>query len=261
MKTADYISNNMGFNNVNNLAIDSFRRNSYTGNLKNCKALSVGVLAFLGCCEYYNDRLLFGIENGEKWVYSNSRNYVPQTGYFDDMLKGSGLGANCASPVNWAFIDLGIIPPECRFWGGNKDGNFYFARFEKVCSYLSDACKLYNFNEGIKFAELYKSNKIKPGDIFLCNGHTFIYRGNESFYAAGHDGAWHHDITAPTEDAKKAVFDNWVLKFNETSQYGKISDDEFNLNFNYTIYCLIRIKDDYTPEYYRNRSGELVKFS
>ncbi len=243
---------------VANSALDFFLENTYASGLIN-EPMNLGVLALLSSCEYFNDRMIYGSKNlGERWVYSVSGKDAAQTGYFDDMLKATKKGANCASPVNWALTEMGIVPKNDRFYGGQTGG---FASYSgNAKNYLAPYCEIYDYHSSpISFNKLYKDGKVKVGDIFLCKHHTFIYRGEETFYAAGHDGAWHSDSTAPTNDSKKAVFDNWVLAFNEVAETGKVVSGKYNMDYNYNVYYVVRLKDDYIPEYYRNKDGNVVK--
>ncbi len=238
-------------------AMELFLKDNYAAGLVSDE-VNLGVLAMLSSLEYFNDRMVYGSkELGEKWVYSNSGTYAKQTGYFDDMLKSSKKGGNCASPVNWALCEMGIVPKNDRFYGGST-GNFksYSGDAEE---YLAPYVEVINmYDSPVTFKELYKAGKVKAGDIFLCKHHTFVYRGDESFYAAGHDGAWHTDPTANTEDDRKAVFDNWVLAFDEVSETGEKVSGKYNANYNYKVYYIVRLRDDYVPAKYRNADGVLV---
>ncbi len=238
-------------------ALDLFLTDNYAAGLIS-EEVNIGVLAMLSCLEYFNDRMVYGsTELGERWVYSNKGANAKQTGYFDDMLKSSKKGGNCASPVNWALCEMGIVPKDDRFYGGSSgefksySGNArqYLAPYVEVTDYHAHP---------ISFKELYESGEIKAGDIFLCKGHTFVYRGDETFYAAGHDGAWHTESDAPTEDERKAVFDNWVLAFDEVSQTGDKVSGKYNANYNYDVHYVVRLRDDYVPAKYRNADGVLV---
>ncbi len=239
-------------------AMDFFLKDNYASGLID-DDVNLAVQAMLSCLEYFNDRMVYGSKNlGERWVYSNRGAYAKQTGYFDDMLVSSKKGGNCASPVNWALCEMGIVPANDRFYGGST-GNFksYSGDAEK---YLAPYCEIIDmYNDPQTFKSLYKAGKVQAGDIFLCKHHTFVYRGDESFYAAGHDGAWHTEADAPTEDERKAVFDSWVLAFDEVSETGNKVSGKYNANYNYTVYYIVRLKDDVIPEYYRNKEGQLVK--
>ncbi len=239
-------------------AYDFFLKDNYASGLIGDE-VNVGVQAMLSCLEYFNDRMVYGSEKlGERWVYSNSGKYAAQTGYFDTMLKSSKKGGNCASPVNWALCEMGIVPKNDRFYGGSS-GEFksYSGNAE---TYLAPYCDYFDYSKNpVSFKELYKSGKVKAGDIFLCKHHTFVYRGDETFYAAGHDGAWHTEADAPTEDERKAVFDNWVLAFDEVSGSGEKKSGSYNSNYNYKVYYIVRLKDSYIPAFYRNKEGKLVE--
>ncbi len=229
--------------------MDYFVQSNYAADLiaKIDEDLNLGVQALLSCCEYYNDSMVADTARGNQWVYSSNSKYVAQVCRFDDMLYNHTYkGCNCAGPTNWAFIDMEIMPDTYRFWGGSSGE---FARREKVEPYISLACDIYEvYNEGKTFMQLYNEGRIKTGDIFLGDSHTWIYRGAQSFYAAGHDGKWHTDPNAYTEDTRKAVFENWVLSF-----------DQCSTNRNYKVRYIIRIKDDYVPKYFRNTDGQLVE--
>lgn len=219
--------------------------NHYYGVGKVKDPINAGVMGLISCCEYYNDTMKASSKTGKKWVYSNSSTYVPQKGYFDDMVKSGKTGANCASPVNWAFIDMGIMPSSLRFYGGSSGE---FANYGAVALFVEPICDITDYTgKGLQFKDLYQQGKVKAGDIFLCKHHTFIYRGDGTFYAAGHDGAWHTDNSASTEDERKAVFDNWILSFAQCSDY------------EYTIYFQLRIKDEFVPKYFRDETGAVVE--
>ncbi len=239
-------------------AMDFFLKDNYASGLIGDE-VNLAVQAMLSCLEYYNDRMVYGTKNlGERWVYSNRGTYAAQTGYFDDMLTSSKKGGNCASPVNWALCDMGIVPKNDRFYGGST-GNFASYSGD-AREYLAPYCEIIDmYDDPVTFKELYKAGKVQAGDIFLCKHHTFVYRGDQTFYAAGHDGAWHTEADAPTEDERKAVFDNWVLAFDEVAETGNKVSGKYNTNYNYKVYYIVRLKDDVIPEYYRNKEGKVVK--
>lgn len=225
-------------------AAEKYRTDNFAaGKLK--ESVSDGVLGLISCCDYYNYRMKLGASKGEKWVYSNSSTYVPQRGYFDDMVTSGKFGANCASPLNWAFIDMGIMPSSLRFYGGSSGE---FANRTSVEKYVEPVCEIYDYsNQNIDFKTLLAQGKIKAGDIFLAKHHTFIYRGDNTFYAAGHDGDWHTDNTASTEDERHAVFDSWIC------------DMSSNSNYSCRVYFHLRLKEGFVPKYYRNAKGVLVE--
>ena len=80
-----------------------------------------------------------------------------------------------------------------------------------------------------------KEGKIKTGDVIIGKSHTFIYRGNGTVFASGHDAKWHTDKSVETDDPKKAVFER------------------------FKVYYIIRLKNSFVPEYYRSKNGKLVK--
>lgn len=209
------------------------------------EGISPGVAALLGCCQYYADQLQAGIAKGQKWVYSNSSKYVPQATSFDNMVAGGGYGANCALISNWALIDIGAMPEGARFYG-SVSGDF--ANRDKVMRYLKGVLEVIDLRgQNAVFSRMFRKGEIKAGDIFLCDGHTFVYGGNKMFYACGHDAEWHSDPSAPTEDPSHAVFEKWDVPM------------QGNSNYSHSINFILRIRDDYVPRYYRNRDGELVR--
>lgn len=220
---------------------DNFANGKYPEDLLG--SVNDGVLALLGCCAWYESELQRGISLGQKWIYSNSSEYCPQNGYFDDMVRSGRFGTNCAMPAGWAMVDTGAVVPGMRFWGGK---NCEIARFEKVGPYLENACEITHYESGPAFSELYGYGKILPGDICLCKLHTFIFLGGNRFFAAGHDGKWHADPAAVTDDPRKAVFDSWVSDFEHCPNYGC------------RVYHVLRFRDSFIPEYYRRGDGKLV---
>lgn len=206
-------------------------------------SVNPGVLSLLSSCMYYEDQLQEGIKKGQKWVYSNSSTYVPQSGSFDSMLKSGKYGANCAMPQAWHFIDMGIVTNGKHIYG-NESGDM--ANFSSLGKYIGAVCTITSWEGSVKFSEIYAKKEVLPGDIFLAKGHTFIYLGDNLFMAAGHDGHWHKDESAKTEDSRKAVFDSWLYKMTGCS------------NYTCTVYWQIRFRDEYVPRFYRNSDGELV---
>ena len=231
----------------NSALYKTFRTDNFAaGKLSDALLDSVnpGVLALLSECMYYESELQKGIARGEKWVYSNSSTYVPQSGTFDAMLASGKCGSNCALPQAWAFVELGVIKNGKHIYG-NSAGNL--ANISAVEDYIKTAAKIHYLGGVTKFYVLYDLGLVKPGDIFYAKGHTFIYLGDEKFMAAGHDGKWHTDETVKTEDAQKAVFETWIMDMKEC------------MNWEYTVFWMIRFNDDYIPEFYRNAEGKLVQ--
>lgn len=207
-------------------------------------SVNPAVYDLLGCCAYYESELKRGISLGQKWIYSNSSAYCPQNGFFDDMTASGHQGTNCAMPAGWAMLDMGIVPSPLRFWGDVHCG---FAHYDQVSPYMLPACEIDHLEKPELFCDLFDRGEIKPGDILLAKGHTFIYMGDDLFLAAGHDGIWHEDESAVTDDPRKAVFDSWI------------AEREKCFNNRCTVYWRIRLRDGYIPAYYRNREGKLVK--
>lgn len=202
-----------------------------------------GAVALISCCLYYESELQKGIERGEKWVYTNSNTYAPQSSSFDHMVESGHWGVNCAMPPSWAYVDMGIMEEGQRFWG-DRAGEF--AKLEKVREPIEKAAVITRLDGEKKFCELLEEGSVKSGDVFLCKGHTFIYLGDDLFLAAGHDGKWHSDESAETEDARHAVFESWLMPRESCS------DNEWQPTWQ------ISFKDDYMPKFYRNSNGELV---
>lgn len=210
-------------------------------------SVNPGVLALLSECMYYEYKLQEAISKGEKWVYSNSSTYVKQNGSFEDMMAAGnskgGRGSNCAMPQSWIHNELKIIPSGHVY--GNSSGGI--ANLSSYGKYITAVASLTSWSGSCEFNQLYNKGLVKPGDIFFCIGHTFIYLGDDLFMAAGHDGKWHSDPSAATEDSRNAVFESWLQPRTKCSDW------------TYDIYWQERFKDDFIPEYYRNSEGKLVK--
>lgn len=204
-----------------------------------------GAVALISCCLYYESELQKGIAAGQKWVYTNSSKYSPQNTSFDHMVESGKWGVNCAMPAGWAYVDMGILEEGMRFWGG---GNGEFARYEKVKDPIEKAATITQLDGEKKFKELFAEGSVKPGDVFLAKGHTFVYLGDDLFFAAGHDGKWHTDPEAQTEDPNHAVFETWLMP--------RVSC----INNDYKPTWKISFKEDYMPEFYRNAQGDLVRY-
>lgn len=207
------------------------------------KEASAGSVALISCCMYYESVLEKTTAQGKKWVYTNSSKYAPQNVSFDHLVGGGRLGVNCALPASWAFVDMGILEEGMRFWG-DRDGGF--AKFDKVKDPIEKVAVINQMDGTKTFKELLAEGAVKAGDVFLCKGHTFIYLGGDLFFAAGHDGKWHTDTTAETEDRRNAVFESWVMP------------RESCIDNDYHIFWQISFKEDYIPDFYRNRKGRLV---
>lgn len=206
-----------------------------------------GPEAMIACGNYYNSVLEKAVDKGEKWVYSNSSKYVAQSGTFEKMLSGKVRGGNCASIANWAFRDMGLISSSEKFYGdGSGKIRNYNSGSKKLKSKLDKNCTIINGKKK-SFGTLMKEGKIEVGDVIIGKGHTYVYRGNGTVFASGHDAKWHKDKSAKTEDSNKAVFESWVRKYKGTY------DERFKVHY------IIRIKDSFVPKYYRDEEGNLVK--
>lgn len=215
--------------------------------VKNTSGQLTGPEAMIACGNYYNSVLENAVKNGEKWVYSNSSKYVAQSGTFEKMLSGKIRGGNCASIANWAFRDMGLISSSEKFYGdGNGNIRNYNSGSKKLKSKLDANCEIINAKQK-SFGTLVKEGKIEVGDIIIGKGHTYVYRGNGTVFASGHDAIWHKDKSVKTEDSNKAVFESWIRKYKGTY------DEKFKVHY------IIRIKDSFVPKYYRDENGNLVK--
>ncbi len=216
------------------------------------EGMSDGVVALLSCAEYYCDRLEKGIAEGEVWVYTNSDTYAPQRVAFDTMIvrkNRSGLGANCASIANWAMIDIGVMPPSAKYFGYSDNTiHGYDGGKNDYSEYINSACEVIDAREKTQtLSDLVKAKVIQDGDMVFCKGHTFMIATDGMLYACGHDGRWHEDPKARTEDAKHAVFDSWRVEMTSSKDYT-----------GYTVLAVFRVKDDYVPTHYRDETGKLV---
>lgn len=228
--------------------LKNLRTNNYAiGKLsqKFLDSLTDAQLAEISHLMWYEAELQRGIKKGQKWVYTNKSEYSPQATSFDNMVASGKYGTNCAMPAGWVVVDLKILNEGQRFYG---DTNGNFKNIEKVSEQLETACTITPI-PSTQFNELFTAGKVKPGDIFLAKGHTFIYLGDDKFFAAGHDGKWHSDFDAPTEDGQHAVFDSWIV------------DREKCNDWTYSVTYQISFYDDYTPLTFRNKKGEIVDIS
>ena len=204
-------------------------------------SVNPGVLAELSCLAYYEDRLMKGIERGEKWVYTNKYEYGDNY-YFDDMITRKNKGANCANAQGWVMIDLGILS-NAKMFGDKKGGVYGLQESGKYAQCVAD----FTYWGGrYTFAQLFKRGHVKAGDIFYVTGHTFIYMGDGKFFATGHDAKWHTDPDALTEDSRKAVFDDFIVPRESCH------DNTDSVNYQ------LRFKDEYIPHYYRDSSGRIT---
>ncbi len=215
--------------------------------IPNTSGQLTGPEAMIACGNYYNSVLEKAVDKGEKWVYSNSSKYVAQSGTFEKMLSGKIRGGNCASIANWAFRDMGLISNSEKFYGdGSGKIRHYNSGSKKLKSKLDKNCTIINGKKK-SFGTLMKEGKIKVGDVIIGKGHTYVYRGNGTVFASGHDAKWHKDKSVKTDDSNKAVFESWVRKYKGTY------DERFKVHY------IIRIKDSFVPKYYRDEKGNLVK--
>lgn len=213
----------------------------------NNNGVLTGPEAMVACGNYYNSVLEKAVKKGEKWVYSNSSKYVAQSGTFEKMLAGKIRGGNCASIANWAFRDMGLISNSEKFYGdGSGKIRNYNSGSTKLKAKLDKNCEIINGKQK-SFGTLMKEGKIEVGDVIIGKGHTYVYRGNGTVFASGHDAKWHKDKSVKTEDSNKAVFESWIRSYKGTY------DEKFKVHY------IIRIKDSFVPKYYRDENGNLVK--
>ena len=208
------------------------------------RSLSPAQIIMDSCCMWFEAGLQKGIARGDKWVYTNSSAFANQRSTFDHLVESGKYGLNCAMPAGWAYIDMGMLEEGMRFWG-NKDGQI--AHIEQLGQYIEPCCDIIG-RSGELFSELFCKGLVKPGDVFMGKGHTFVYLGDEKFLAAGHDGRWHADdsVADKTEDPRHAVFDSWFCDMKTCS------------NYNYHVYWQLSLKEDYVPKTFRNRKGKIA---
>ena len=242
MMIAGFVSCKENSGKQDNFRDDNFAKGKISETLLN--NATPGAVALIGCCLYYESVLQKGIAAGQKWVYTNSSKYSPQNTTFDHMVESGRYGVNCAMPAGWAYVDMNILKEGMRFWG-DKEGKF--ANLEQLREHIEKAAVITQRDGGKRFKELFAEGEVSPGDVFLAKGHTFIYLGDDLFLAAGHDGKWHSDPTAETEDPDHAVFETWLMP------------REKCINNDYVPTWQISFKKDYIPEFYRNREGKLVR--
>lgn len=203
-----------------------------------------GVIALISDCLYFEDTLQKYKAKGDRWVYSNSSSYVPQKTTFDEMIASGKHGTNCAMGVGWSLLDMNVLVGGQRFWG-HDDGSWRHRNDTEA--EMGAVCEIYSYGGTRTFAQLFDEGQVKAGDMFLVKGHTFLYLGDEKFFAMGHDSHYHIDATASSEYGDStAVFDSFIVNMRECSNYSK------------DIYWLFRFKDEFVPHYYRNAEGKNV---
>ena len=207
-------------------------------------SLSPAQIIMNSCCMWYEKGLQNGISRGEKWVYTNNSKFALQNSTFDHMVESGKHGLNCAMPAGWAYIDMGMLEEGMRFWG-DKEGKI--AHFDQLGQYITPCCEVVE-HSGEPFSELLEKGLVNPGDVFMGKGHTFVYLGDEKFFAAGHDGRWHVDdsVADKTEDVRHAVFDTWFCDMKTCG------------NYNYHVYWQLCLKEDYIPKTFRSREGKIT---
>ena len=204
-------------------------------------SLSPGVLGEVSCFMYYEDTMKKARARGEKWVYSNDKKYGLQ-GKFDNMVRGQYHAANCGSQQGWMIIDLGILPSG-HMYGNIKESIYGLNTMGPIVQCVG---VFTHWRGQYTFDQLFRKGHVKPGDIFYCTNHTFVYLGLDKFFATGHDSIWHTDPDAYTEDARKAVFDEWIVD--------RATCHDSSYKINYTL----RFKDEFVPHFYRNAEGRLA---
>lgn len=195
---------------------------------------SMGALALIGMCEYYNDTMR---SDKDKWYNSNTTD-ISRVDTFEQMTKASIKGANCNNLTNWAMFDMGVYPAGHGIYGdANHKIHNYNDGSGKLKSEIDAACEVISTG-GKSLKSLISSGKLQPGDILFGKLHTLIYRGDSTVFASAGDSKHH-------KDSKGMVFDNWVRKAKDTYNWKK------------DFYYIIRFKEDYVPRYYRDKEGEL----
>ncbi len=228
------------------------RKQFYTDNMltgvfskKFIESLNPGQLAMISSCLYFESKLQEGIAKGQKWVYTNDGRYAYQSSTFDKVAESDGkYGVNCAMPSGWAMIDMGVLREGQRYWG---DDNCKIANYDKVGAQIEECCYVREWIGGVRYCDLYSGGFAKPGDTVMGKLHTFVYLGENKVFAAGHDGKWHFDPEAKTEDKRKAVFETWFC------------DLPTNNDFRFRVFWQFNFKDEFIPKYYRNSKGERVQ--
>ena len=111
-------------------------------------------------------------EYGKYIGYSNG--YVPRTynSFLKSVKKHKSTGANCATCINYALEDMGLID-SCNLYFKHRSG------FRNVTSKLARVTKRVNKANGMSVKEASKKGLLKYGDIVglnLSNGsqHTFV---------------------------------------------------------------------------------------
>ena len=114
-------------------------------------------------------------EYGKYIGYTNG--YVPQTynSFLKSVKKHKSTGANCATCINYALEDMGLIN-SCNLYFKHGSG------FRNVTSKLARVTKRVSNANGMSVKEASKKGLLKYGDIVglnLSNGsqHTFVYAG------------------------------------------------------------------------------------
>lgn len=215
--------------------------------IENTGSQLTGPEALIACGNYYNSVLEKAVKNGEKWVYSNSSKYVKLSGPFENMLAGKIRGGNCGAIANWAFRDMGVISSKHGFYGDSSGKiRHYHTGSKTVKDEFDKNCTIINGGKK-SFQSLVDDGKVKVGDVIIGKGHTFVYRGNGTVFASGHDAIWHKDKSVKTDDPNKAVFETWIRKYKGT------------YNGRFKVHYIIRLKDSFVPKYYRDADGNLVK--
>ena len=115
---------------------------------------------------------------GSKIGYTNG--YVPQTysAFLKSLKKGNRVGANCATSINYALEDMGLIS-RCNVYYRHGQG------FQNVTTKLARVTKRISKANGLSVKQASKKGLLKYGDIVglkLSNGsqHTFVYAGLDS---------------------------------------------------------------------------------
>lgn len=117
-------------------------------------------------------------EYGNKIGYSND--YIPQTysSFLKSVKKRKTTGANCATCINYALEDMGLID-SCNLYFKRRSG------FRNVTSRLDKVTKQISKANGMSVKEASRRGILKYGDIVGLNlsgggQHTFVYAGLDS---------------------------------------------------------------------------------
>ena len=198
---------------------------------------SIGALAMLGMCDYYNDQMK---ASGYTWYDTNMTNFSPAD-TFQEAISNRRKGCNCNSLLNWSWHDMDLKSGHgSKLYGMRDSGKIhgYHSQGHPLRS-LVDRCCTVIAGHGEKTSSLEHSGKLQAGDMLYMPLHTFIYRGKGTVFASAGD-AKH----------RRKGHDLIVLD---------CINDYHSYNWRKRITYIMRFKDDCIPRCYRNKEGEVVE--